>query len=341
MKARGLRESFLQASKFVGRKAELDQLKAYLQKVMTGETAFIVMGGESGVGKSRLVDELQTQALVKGAITLRAQAGAEGGSSFQLWRGPIRRLVLSTSLSDLEASILRDLVPDIGDLLEREVNLAPEIVGSAWQERMVFTLVDVFKRQTKSLVLILEDLHWATEGLSVLKQMLKVREQLPHLLVIGKFRDDEKPELMTEFSAMQSLSLKRLNTVAISDLSEAMLGEAGRQPQVVELLQRETEGNAFFMVEVVCALAEGAGSLAEIGRTTLPMQISAGGIQQVVQRRLNRLLETIQTWLKPIAVAGRQLDLSLVDRLHMDFAAQRDEYLTMCANFAVLDVVGG
>lgn len=368
-----IRESYLQASKFVGRETELDQLKAIFQTVLDeenalqGGNAFMLIGGESGVGKSRLVDELRIRAIVKGAIVLRGQGVAEGGLPFQMWRDPVRRLVLSTPMNDLEAGILKALVPEIGDLLGRAIADVPEVTGNAWQQRIVLTLVDVFKRQTTPILLIAEDLQWTTESLVVLEQMLRVREQLPRLCVIGTYRDDEKPDLPTQLPEMEVMSLKRLDAAAIADLSKSMLGEAGTQPQIIDLLQRETEGNVFFMVEVVRVLAEEAGRLADIGNMTLPQHVFAGGVQQVVRRRLDRLPEPIRAWLKPIAVAGRQIDPLLVDYMSTSYGLMpnvetsdeteqaqiftfnlkhfiptfRDELLIQCANVAVLEIVDG
>lgn len=332
-----IRDSFLQASKFVGREAELETLKTSLESVMDGGASeFILIGGESGVGKSRLVDELRTRALVRGATVLQGQAVAEGGVPFQLWQNPARRLALSTPLSDLEAGILKDLVPEIDGLLGREVSAVPEITGSGWQERIIFTLVDLFRRQTRPILLILEDLQWTAESLNVLKQLLQVREQLSSLLVVGTYRDDERPELPQTFPGMKLISLKRLNAEAIAELSVSMLGEAGQRPEFVELLRRETEGNVFFMVEMVRTLADNAGGLSAIGHVTLPSHIFTGGVQKVIQRRLNRLPQEIQTWLKPIAVAGRRLDLAVVDQLS---STPHRDFLAVCANSAVLEVV--
>ncbi len=60
---------------------------------------------------------------------------AEGGLPFQLWRDIARELILSTDLSDLEASILKEIVPDISKLLNREVADAPELTGGAAGQR--------------------------------------------------------------------------------------------------------------------------------------------------------------------------------------------------------------
>src|SRR5258707_1825583 len=115
-----LRESFLQAAQFVGREAEFARLKTALDETIGGHGSAWLVGGESGVGKSRLLDELRTRSLVAGALVLRGQAVEGGGLPYQLWRDPARRLALSTSLTDLEAGIVKEVVPDIGALLERD-----------------------------------------------------------------------------------------------------------------------------------------------------------------------------------------------------------------------------
>ncbi len=75
---------------------------------------------------------------------------------------------------------------------------------------------------------------------------------------------------------------------------------------------------------------------------TLPQQILAGEVQQVVRRRLDRLPQRVRAWLRRVAVAGRQLDLAVIDAMSgADFAQHRDDYLLPCASAAVLEVVDG
>lgn len=334
-----IRESFLQAAKFVGRKRELGKLSDALEMAVAGNGSAWIIGGESGVGKSRLLDELRTQALVRGVLALRGQGVAEGGLPYQLWREPIRRLVLSTDLSDLEAGILKELVPDIANLLEREVPDVPALEGEAHQQRLMLTGLDLFRRQTQPMILLLEDLQWARESLLPLSQFGLVIGDLP-LLVVATFRSDERPNLPEKVPTMQSITLPRLSAGEIAELSASMLGEAGERPQVLTLLQRETEGNAFFLVEVVRALAEGAGRLSEVGQSPLPETVFAGGVQQVVQRRLSRVPESAQSLIKLAAVAGRQLDMAFLERTlgqEMDI----DDQLIACSNVAVMDVQEG
>lgn len=334
-----IRDSFLQAAKFVGRSAEMTKLSDALEAALEGKGSAWLIGGESGVGKSRLVDELSTKAMVEGALVLRGQSVAEGGLPYQLWRDPIRRLVLSTELSDLESSVLKELVPDISTLLGREVPDAPELDGEAQQQRLMLTSVDVFRRQKQPLVLLLEDLHWAGESSILLRQFCSIIGELP-LVVVGNYRDDEYPDLPKELPDMELLTLARLSQEEIAELSVSMLGGAGARPQVMNLLQRETEGNVFFLVEVVRALAEEAGRISDVGSDGLPDTVFAGGVQQVVQRRLDRVPDSAQEMLKLAAVAGRRLDIDLLC-LFAEPEMDLDNWLITCANVAVLEVQEG
>jgi eukaryotic-like serine/threonine-protein kinase len=344
-----LRESFLQAAAFVGREEEFNKLHTALQEVVvkTDKGSAWLVGGESGVGKSRLMDELQTRALVAGCVVLRGQSVEGGGLPYQLWRAPLRRLTLSAELSDLEAGILKELIPDIATLLGRDIPNVPELVGAAGQQRLILTILDVFKRQRAPMMLMLEDLHWAVESLEPLRALVRFIDELP-LLIVATYRDDEHPDLPADLAQMQAMKLARLNTDAISQLSVSMLGDAGKQEHIVSLLQRETEGNVFFLVEVVRALAEKAGRLSDIGSMTLPHQIFAGGVRAVVQRRLARVPQSLQSLLKLAAVAGRQIDLAIMQNIvvartqHVASLPDKlDEWLVACANAAVLEVVDG
>ena len=64
---------------------------------MDGKGSLWLIGGESGVGKSRLIEELRTRALIEGVLTLRGQTVSAGGLPYQLWRDPLRRLILSAA----------------------------------------------------------------------------------------------------------------------------------------------------------------------------------------------------------------------------------------------------
>lgn len=333
-----IRESFLQSSAFVGRDAELMRLRVAQQEALRGHGSAWLIGGESGVGKSRLLDELRTRALVKGMLVVRGQGTAGNGLPYQMWRDVMRRLVLTVSVSDLEAAILKEIVPDIAAILEREIESAPALEAKAAQQRLVLTIQDVFKRQPQPIMLILEDMQWATESLEPVKGLIELVED-HQWLIVGSYRDDEAPDLPERMPSMTVIKLARLSESAISDLSAAMLGDAGRRTDLVDLLQEETEGNAYFLIEVVRALAEQAGSLDAVGRETLSRHVMTGGLMEVTRRKLARLPDWAQEILKLSAVAGREIDPALL--AEMGVAERLEEWLTIGANTTVLDLADG
>lgn len=333
-----IRESFLQAANFVGRDEDLAGLAVALAAAQRGRGSAWLVGGESGVGKSRLLDELRIRALVEGVVVLRGQAVEGGGLPYQLWREPLRRLLLTSELSDREAGVLKPIVPDIANLLGRTVSDAPELEGQAAQQRLRLTIVDLFKRQTQPVLLLLEDLQWSTESLAALRTLLRWVGELP-LLIIGSYRDDERPHLPDELPEARLLKLQRLSQPAIAELSAVMLGEAGQQPHFVEFIEQETEGNTFFIVEAVRALAEEAGGLGDIDPLNLPHHVLSGGMKALLRRRLAQVPLWAQPVLKLAAVIGRRIDRQVLTTTSPNLTWE--SWLTACGDAAVLDSADG
>lgn len=367
-----MRDSFLRSAQFVGREAPLRTLRHALNRLRGiqrdntpdatqtdllpavaqeedllshhNQRAFLV-GGESGVGKSRLLDELRIRALTRGALVLRGHA-ADGGLPFQVWRDPLRRLLLAVPVSDSEAATLKAIVPDIEALLERPVPDALEHDESARQAQIAQMIVAVVARYHGPLALLLEDLHWALtdDSLQPLRLLVEALDHLPHLLLVGTYRDEEAPTLPKRLPGMALIRLRRLDRAGIAQLSASILGERGLRHDVIDLLARETEGNIFFVVEVVRALAEEAGGLRGVGTGRLPRTVFAGGVQEVVHRRLHQVPARDQEALRLAAVAGRQLDLPVLAQALTGSANETgalSPFLTACANAAVLEVIDG
>ncbi len=357
-----IRESFLQAARLVGRDAEMKSLLHGLEKAIGWESSGILIGGESGVGKSRLMDELRIRALVNGALVVVGQAIGAGSSPYQVWREPLRRLILGARLDEVDAGVLKAVVSDIDLLLSKTVAPAAALTGETAQARLTAIVGQMIKQQDQTVVILLEDLHWAgSESLALTNSLLTIPD-LP-LLMVGSYRDDDLPDLPSQLPALQLMKLARLPQQDIRQLSESMLGEAGRKPQIVGLLQRETEGNVYFLVEIVRALAEEAGELSKVGTMELPDTVVAGGIQRIVQRRLSRVPAEYHPLLKLAAIAGRELDLKLLAQISNPpplstqwggagggdaslkagggDSLNLDHWLTTCAYAAVLEVNAG
>lgn len=329
------RESFLQAAPLVGRKQELSQLADLLTHALDGKGSLWLIAGESGVGKSRLVDTLRAMALVRGALAMRGQEVSEGSGNYRLWRESLRWLCLFTTLSDIEAAVLKVIVPDLEHLLARPIPDAPNLPPQAAQGRLMGAITSVFQRQQQPLLVILEDVHWSEESLDVLKALVSAVKSLP-VLILATYRDDERPNLPQLVPGAQVLKLNRLAEAGIAELSEAMIGPAGRSPELIDLLQHETEGNVYFLVEVMRVLAEEAGQLEKIGSGTLPQHVFAGGIKQIVRRRLRRIARQDYPLLELAAVLGRELDVPMLTIAEPEGDIQR--WLLNCADAGVLEI---
>jgi hypothetical protein len=332
-----IRESYLQTAQFVGRESEMWQLSDGLDAALNGKGGIWLIGGESGSGKTRLLDELRIQALVKGAMVLRGQNIAQGASPYQMWRAPMRALSLTTQFVDMQASVLKAIVPDIAEILGVDVPDAPDVSPVFAQERLWATIEAVFQMQTRPLLLILEDLHWAgRESIDLFARLVKYVSNLP-LMIIGSYRNDESPDLDKSTPGAKLITLNRLDDAQIEEMSAAMLGESGHQPELVELLRRETEGNPFFLVEIMRSLAEQAGRLDQISAMTLPEEVSSKGINQIIRRRLDRVPAEARELLRIAALCGRRVDQNVLAA----FAGSTevvDKWLLTCEEVSVLEV---
>lgn len=337
------RESFLQAATFVGRREEVARFSRELEHLKSGNGGFWLIAGESGVGKSRLLDEVRTLALVEGIHVLRGQSIQEVELPYVEWHDVLRWLCLTTEMDERDASVVKALLPDISDLLGYDVPDAPATSAQADQIRLWMTVEQLFRRQKQPLVVILEDVQWAeSESIALLGRLGQVANQMA-LLLVASFRSEESPNLPFLLPGAQVMTLNRLSRRNTAELLRSMLGLEEIPQALLELIQRETEGNAFFLVEVVRALAEEAGELDHIASGPLPTQVFTGGVQGIIRRRLNRVPEAARSLLQVAAIAGRQLDLALIREifLHTNPQIKLDSLLNDCADAAVLNVQEG
>jgi serine/threonine protein kinase/tetratricopeptide (TPR) repeat protein len=333
------RESLLQASEFVGRAAEMARLVNALHEARAGKGSAWLVGGESGVGKSRLIDELRTQALVSGAQVVRARAITERGGQFELWTLVLRTLLVYAGVSDEEAGVLKSVILDTDRLIGRPVPEAPPAPPIEAQQRFFRVVRSLLSRYPRPLVLLFEDLQWAgNDSLLLLGYLRDVVPSSP-LLIVANYRDDESPQLPEALPGFARMKLGRLSEEDVGNLTVSILGAAGRSPELVRFLLRETEGNVFFLVEVLRALAEDASGLDRLDGLRLPERVMTGGIEQIIQRRLARVSQDGRGSLQVAAVAGRQLDLPVLRAVAG--AESLERWLDDCANAAVLEAHGG
>jgi len=333
-----LRESRLLGAPLLGREHELHELEAALGEACAGRGSAWLLSGESGAGKSRLLDELETLGIVHGAVVLRGQAEREGRSAYRLFRDVLHGLSLLTDVDEFEASVLLPVVPNLGELLGRDLAPVPELDAPSIRARFIEVIESMLRRQQGPLVILLEDLQWAKgDSLDLLQRLVGSTSSLP-LLVVASARDDEPLPCRDALATMRSLPIARLPGPVIAELARAMVGEQAARPDLIDLLERETEGNAFFLVEMVRALADQSGGFERIGHMPLPEKIFAGGIDGLIRQRLRSVSGEARQVLRVAAIMGRQLEPKLLQGLAA--VSDLNACLDKCVDAAILERSG-
>lgn len=329
-----LRDSYLIAAQFIGRDAELGVLRTALQMAKSARGAALLVGGEAGSGKSRLMEELRRQALTEGVLVARGQAVASGVGGYLVWHEVLDVLTLHCELDELELQVLGTVLPRLATIRGRTLAPPPELDAQGARLRLLRVLTDLVERIPTPTLLLLEDLQWAdAESLTLLDHLSRACCSLP-VLIVGTYRDDERPRLPDELTETAVLHLPRLTSSEMQRLCGSMLGPMGTDPQLVALIEKETEGNTFFIVETIRALADSAGSLAAIGRGAIPKQLLNHGVDQILDQRLGRAPMEAQSLLRLAAVAGRQLDLAVL----AECCAYSESLLQVSAEVGILEV---
>ena len=334
-----IRRSFLEAGRLIGRRREMARLRSMLEALLEGRGGALLVAGESGVGKSRLIEELRTLGLAEGAVVLWGRAAAEGFSPFDSWRFILRHLCLLVEVENEAAATLAARFPDFRELLKNDGEGLVAFDPPDARRRFMAVARRLFEDLPQPAVVIFENLHWAgSESLELLLELCREVSRLP-LLFVATYRDDERPDLAMTLAEIPSIKLERLDRRSVAELVESMLGPPGRDSELVERLERVAGGNAYFLVEAARALAEEAGGRDRIDPSHLPRQISTLGIRAIVERRLQRLPRKVRPLLRLAAVAGRDVDLDLLQALQPDL--QKSLWLRFCGDQAVLELDRG
>jgi serine/threonine protein kinase len=234
------RDSYLLAARFVGRHAELSVLRTALATARQGEGSAWLICGESGVGKSRFLEELRIEALHAGLLVMRGQA-IPGGDAYHVFREVLRLLALQLPLDEVEAGVLCSLLPDLPALLESPLS-TPHPLDTSGARLRLFHVVDaILSRLPQTTLVLLEDLQWADAASLALLGHLASSASKRTLLIITTCRDEERPPPLPP---LQKLRLSRMNRQEVQELCSSMLGRSPLPQPLLDLVARETEGNS-------------------------------------------------------------------------------------------------
>jgi len=312
---------------FVGREPELAALYADLDASAAGRGGVVLLAGEAGIGKTRLAEELSAQATVRSVLVLWGRCWeGEGAAAFWPWVQLIRAYVkaadaaalrhdLGSGAADIAQLVpaVRDRLPDLPDPLPIE----PEAARFRLFDSVTGFLRAAAARQP--LLLILDDLHWADAASLALLRFAGRELEDAGVMVVGIYRHDEVGGGHPLLAVLADLTHgKRRRRLVLDGLDQhevagfvALVTGVEPSPGLVVAVHRWTDGNPFFVTEVVRLLAS-QGRL-EAGQTGAPH--AAGlpeGVKAVVAERLARLSGGCRQALEVAAVVGRDFELRVL-----------------------------
>ncbi len=304
--------------------AQLDRLRA-----PDPVSEVVLLTGEPGIGKTRLAAETARRAHDAGAIVLGGRSAEEPLAPYQPFLQALQHYVGSAPLDRLRvqarehgAEVSR-LVPD---LRRRAPDLPPPTGGDPATERYrLFEAIAGLLAEISAdapVLLVLDDLHLADKPTLLLLVHLARAPATARVRILGTYRSTEAAagafadalgQLRGE-RLVTELALGGLGEEDTAELVAALTGERG-MPAFIAALHAETEGNPFFIEEIVRQLSQSGISVRTAGAVDLQRLRLPDGIKRVIARRLSGLDGAAHEWLRVAAVIGRDFDVSLLQRV--------------------------
>jgi class 3 adenylate cyclase/tetratricopeptide (TPR) repeat protein len=321
---------------FAGRDAEREALRLQWKSAQTDGRAVALISGEPGVGKTRLTAELGRAAHADGAWVLAGRCDERISAPFTPWLEILRHVVAHTPNELLVAHVdrhggeLTRLVPELGrrvDDVPEPRKLDPETEQLALFDAVV-DIVDTLAADAPVL-LVIDDAHWAdASSLGLLRHAVRQLPPGSAVLAVVTYRDTDVDRTHPLSAMIGDFRREpRVDDYALRGIDEAgmraLLTAAGGQEldelgiQFASALERETEGNPFFISQVLRHLIETNAIVQEDGLwrgavTSIDEIGIPEGVRDVVGRRLSRLSDDANAVLRTAAVVGREFSVDLV-----------------------------
>ncbi len=318
---------------FVGRAQEKLDIRLVLDRAATGTGGMILLAGAPGIGASRLVAEVSTEAARKGWIVLSGRCAEQEEAPYAPFRDVLAGAIAvapQRPLQELAAAsgaMLAELVPGLRTKV-RGTTLGSNATPDGRRELLFKSVFDVLvaSQGAKPLLVVLDDLQWADEATVLLLRDLAERLGNSKIVLIGTYWEtDLDPERPFTGVGARLLRRRRAQRIALGRLTDAevekmLMSLAGGALTAVQLIgiQAATEGNPLFVEHSYLYMAESEGLLggvrarSQASYTEEDLEL-AQSVRGLIGRRLERLSEPAHRMLTAAAVIGRDFDVALFE----------------------------
>jgi class 3 adenylate cyclase len=321
---------------FIGREPELDRLLTAWRQAVEGRAGLVLLGGEPGIGKTRLSAELARRVHAQGMTVLFGRCDDELGVPYQPFVEALAFVVDhfdERALAALERSAgeLVRLVPRLADRLPdvpAPVSTDPETSQYRLFEAVAAALVT--GSEIQPILLVIDDLHWAAKPTLLMLRHVVASAARARVLIVATYRDTDLQrgnplgEMLADLrrvEAAQRIALSGLDEPEVVELltriAQHELDASGIE--LAHMIHEETEGNPLFTGEVLRHLRDTGAIYEQDGRWVTRGDVAEigipDGVRDVIGRRLDRLSPIANDVLQAAAVVGRDFDLAVVERL--------------------------
>jgi class 3 adenylate cyclase/tetratricopeptide (TPR) repeat protein len=321
---------------YVGRQAERAELRRRLTLAVRGSGSLVMVGGEPGVGKTRLAEELMAEATAEGVSVFAGHSyEMEGAAPFISMVEILEAALAQASSPQVFRAFLGEQAPEIARLLPELRRYCPDIppplqLPAGQERRLLFNSIrEVIARSARRrpILMVFDDLHWADNPtLLLVEHLADGLSELP-VLIVATYRETEvdvgRP-LAKTFDDLRRRQLARwisLRRLPEDDVAELLRALSAQEPPaaVVQAIYSETEGNPFFFEAVYRHLVEEGRLFDADGRFRSDLVIGEldvpATIRLAVGRRLERLGEDVRRVLTQSAIVGRAFSVEVLEAM--------------------------